>query len=229
MTLGEQIKQKREEQNLSQEALAEQIGVSRQAISKWEGDLAEPTGANKRALCQALSLELVGSAGNGRSKRQKILGIAGWGIAAILLIALVCSLYRLHRASEAALAAPEPALHSVCFYNGRQEEVTPEAGWYNLAEAESILIQWTGEPPAMVQMFFTPAGTETTEQTELLDTKVILDDGNALLLSADTLRQESRMGHLYFELSYDDPAAEEVKSELFPVFFDLDVLHAEIW
>ena len=36
MTLGEQIRQARENKNLSQEELASQLGVSRQAVSKWE-------------------------------------------------------------------------------------------------------------------------------------------------------------------------------------------------
>ena len=36
MTLGEQIKHEREKRNLSQEELAFQLGVSRQAVSKWE-------------------------------------------------------------------------------------------------------------------------------------------------------------------------------------------------
>ena len=58
MTLGEQIKQKREEKNLSQEELAEQIGVSRQAVSKWESDLSVPTGANRRLLNQVLPLDM---------------------------------------------------------------------------------------------------------------------------------------------------------------------------
>lgn len=34
--LSEQILKKRKEAGLSQEALAEQLGVSRQAVSKWE-------------------------------------------------------------------------------------------------------------------------------------------------------------------------------------------------
>ena len=50
MTLGEQIKLKREEKNLSQEELAGRIGVSRQALSKWASDLSVPPGANTRLL-----------------------------------------------------------------------------------------------------------------------------------------------------------------------------------
>ena len=39
MTLGQRIQELRKEQGLSQEALGEKLGVSRQAISKWEGEV----------------------------------------------------------------------------------------------------------------------------------------------------------------------------------------------
>ena len=42
MTTGQRIAQKRKELGLSQEALGEQMGVSRQAIYKWEADQALP-------------------------------------------------------------------------------------------------------------------------------------------------------------------------------------------
>lgn len=42
MTLGERIQTHRKRAGLSQEALAEQLGVSRQAVSKWEVDAAQP-------------------------------------------------------------------------------------------------------------------------------------------------------------------------------------------
>lgn len=42
MTMGQRIAQKRKEQNLSQEALGEALGVSRQSISKWESDSSLP-------------------------------------------------------------------------------------------------------------------------------------------------------------------------------------------
>ena len=42
MTLGERIQALRKEQGLSQEELAEAIGVSRQSVSKWENDAALP-------------------------------------------------------------------------------------------------------------------------------------------------------------------------------------------
>ena len=42
MTIGQRIAQKRKERNLSQEALGEKLGVSRQSIYKWESDAALP-------------------------------------------------------------------------------------------------------------------------------------------------------------------------------------------
>jgi len=42
MSIGQRIAQKRKELSLSQEALGEQLGVSRQSISKWESDTAMP-------------------------------------------------------------------------------------------------------------------------------------------------------------------------------------------
>ncbi len=42
MTLGEKISKLRKENNITQEQLASMFGVSRQAISKWESDVAYP-------------------------------------------------------------------------------------------------------------------------------------------------------------------------------------------
>ena len=42
MSLGEKIFKLRKEKGISQEALAEQIGTTRQAISKWENNQGFP-------------------------------------------------------------------------------------------------------------------------------------------------------------------------------------------
>ena len=42
MTLGERIASLRKEKGLSQEALGELVGVTRQAVSKWEADKTLP-------------------------------------------------------------------------------------------------------------------------------------------------------------------------------------------
>lgn len=52
MTLGEKLQQLRCGRGLSQEALAEQLGVSRQSISKWELDQTVPAPQNIKRLCE---------------------------------------------------------------------------------------------------------------------------------------------------------------------------------
>lgn len=52
MTFQDQLLKLRKENNLSQEELAEKLGVSRQAISKWETGTSSPELANLQALCE---------------------------------------------------------------------------------------------------------------------------------------------------------------------------------
>ena len=56
MTLGERIRWYRSRRGLSQEALAEQVGVSRQAVSKWETDAAAPELEKLVALARAFGV-----------------------------------------------------------------------------------------------------------------------------------------------------------------------------
>ena len=52
MTLGQRISRYRKELGISQEALGERLGVSRQAVSKWETDAAAPDMTNLMALAR---------------------------------------------------------------------------------------------------------------------------------------------------------------------------------
>ena len=52
MTMGERILKLRKAHGWSQEELAERIGVSRQAISRWESDQAKPDADNIISLCE---------------------------------------------------------------------------------------------------------------------------------------------------------------------------------
>ena len=58
MSLGENIKTKRSELKLSQEYVAEQLGVSRQTVSKWETDQSEPTAKNLTELAAIFQISL---------------------------------------------------------------------------------------------------------------------------------------------------------------------------
>ena len=51
-TLGEQLRAERTRCKMTQEFVAETLGVSRQAVSKWENDTADPSTANLLALAK---------------------------------------------------------------------------------------------------------------------------------------------------------------------------------
>ncbi|MEG2603605.1 MAG: helix-turn-helix transcriptional regulator [Clostridia bacterium] len=54
--LGEVLKQHREECKMTQEFVAESIGVSRQAVSKWENGTSDPSTSNLIALAKLCKL-----------------------------------------------------------------------------------------------------------------------------------------------------------------------------
>ena len=56
MTYGERIRQGREAKGLTQEELAEAVGVSRQAVSEWEGDLSRPAAGKLVLLSETLDI-----------------------------------------------------------------------------------------------------------------------------------------------------------------------------
>lgn len=58
MTVGQRIAQKRKELGLSQEALGEQLGVSRQSIYKWESDTVLPEVEKLIALSRMFSVSV---------------------------------------------------------------------------------------------------------------------------------------------------------------------------
>ena len=51
-TLGEQLRAERTRCKMTQEFVAETLGVSRQAVSKWENGTADPSTANLLALAK---------------------------------------------------------------------------------------------------------------------------------------------------------------------------------
>ena len=63
MSLGERIKALRRRAGLSQEQVAEQVGVSRQAVAKWEAGQSAPSTKNLRKLAQVLQVGLEELAG----------------------------------------------------------------------------------------------------------------------------------------------------------------------
>lgn len=58
MKIGSQIRQLRTERQLSQEALAQRLGLSRQAVAKWEAGAALPSTVHLLALCEVFGVSL---------------------------------------------------------------------------------------------------------------------------------------------------------------------------
>lgn len=58
MTLGEKLKEARKQAGLSQEQLAEKLGISRSAVAKWETDKGLPDVDNLKALSGLLSVSI---------------------------------------------------------------------------------------------------------------------------------------------------------------------------
>ena len=55
-SLGEVLKQHRTDRNMTQEFVAEAIGVSRQAVSKWENGTSDPSTSNLIALARLFKI-----------------------------------------------------------------------------------------------------------------------------------------------------------------------------
>lgn len=164
MDWREEIRRRREERHLSQEELAEAVGVSRQAVSKWESGARGPAGSRRGSCC---------SRSRGRCSCRAWLRKRRQG----------------------------PGLQSVRFYDEAMQEVLPEANWYDADRAVCLLVQWEGGTPATVQLVFTPAGSETAGEAQILAAALPLDGEHAALLSAAALR-ESGAGHLQILLDF---------------------------
>ncbi|MCM1189040.1 MAG: helix-turn-helix domain-containing protein [bacterium] len=229
MTLGEQIRQAREEMNLSQEELADRLGVTRQAVSKWETDNSVPQGVNRELLMQILGLKLMqdinqeqdtdqNNDGGRRRKNFSVLNhilIAGMALAALAVIVVLLYVLRFEKSS--------PEFQCIRFYDSNMQEVEAEALWYNAAQITCIYVQWDGDTPDTVKIFSTPGGSELLEETELLSTQVMLHDENFLLLSAEPLKNISQ-GHIFFGLDCGDNV---VISETYNLFYEEDTPKGE--
>ena len=58
ITLGERLKQERTRHKMTQEFVAETIGVSRQAVSKWENGVSDPSTSNLFAIANLYGISV---------------------------------------------------------------------------------------------------------------------------------------------------------------------------
>lgn len=232
MTLSEEIRQAREEKHLSQEDLAEQLGVSRQAVSKWENGIAVPQGINLDMLNKILELKTTQNKEEIEdfmvSRKRFVARRARWAaavISAVLLVFVLMAMFILIGKDTghavASTAEISPAWKAVRFYDKNQNVVDAEVLWYNAARIETILLLWEGGTPTNIRVFRIPTGSETMEQMELLLTKSIPDGDEFALLDGEILKGIGMSNHLFFELDF---GTEIVTSEEYNILYDEDML-----
>ena len=119
MTLGEQIKNAREKKNLSQEELAFQLGVSRQAVSKWENGSSLPQGIHKEMLTQILNIEIEEHTIT-KNEKMGLRELLGWVIA--ILLAIIFLVVWIHNKNADAIKVPN--IKSITFYDCNQDVVS---------------------------------------------------------------------------------------------------------
>lgn len=134
-TIGQRIQLLRKAAALSQEALAAQVGVSRQAISKWEAGLSLPGIDNLQALAQVLCVsvdELLGGAAPAAQQLPPGESVALESVQALLLAQSEAERARRRRALawKLAIAAPAVALVTVMMftYQARLDDLQGRVG-----------------------------------------------------------------------------------------------------
>ncbi len=191
MTIGELIKQARENLGMTQEALAEKLEVSRQAVSKWELGASVPSPENLTLLEEALEVsfpppeeaaaqaaalpEQGGKAPFWNWKRVALL-VLGVLVVSALLSAVTFTALKAERSADV-VRPSEPYITGVYFFNedaGQlQHDPQAGAGWYLFAPGSRVYLLVTFEEGRettvnAVSLFLTPTGTETLEYREQL-------------------------------------------------------------
>ena len=72
MTLGEKLLKLRKARQWSQEELAERIGVTRQAVSRWESDSAKPDADKIVTMCELFGVSADYLLGTGNAKEEEV-------------------------------------------------------------------------------------------------------------------------------------------------------------
>lgn len=98
MTIGQKILELRTDKGLSQEELAEIIGVSRHTVGKWENDIVNPNAENINKICETFGVDanylmsdscLSESAATDNRKNKSVFKIVVISILAICAVGLI--------------------------------------------------------------------------------------------------------------------------------------------
>ena len=144
MTLGERIYKLRNERNLTQEQLAEKLGVTRQSISKWEGDLVKPEIEKLKAMAKLFEVSLddlisdeaaeVKPAKTDRLERDaniyKFVSIITAGICLVMIVIMIAvAVNLLDRIKALELRAPEVIYQNSESYTDDVSETFSDVSW----------------------------------------------------------------------------------------------------
>lgn len=175
MTLGQRIQEARKNKGLSQEALAEQVGVSRQALGKWEKDTALPSLENLQVLACVLDVgvdELLGTAAqqNGapeptltldalralldardadKRRRSRLWGSAALGVAVVLFCVMAGAAYQYNRQVQT-LAQNYQAVQTQLSRTQSELSAQIEELQAAVRQGEATVLDWNWQPTSRV-------------------------------------------------------------------------------
>ncbi len=182
MDMGKAIREGRERLGMSQEALAERLSVSRQAVSKWEMGTSVPSPENRRALSEILRADLqveTEAVPSVPLQRWKRLTLA----AGLLCLALLAALgWVLCRAQQDGWPPPEdPQITGVYFYDAAGQEIAKsDFGWYLFPPDSTVTVAVTFQDGRehtvdQVVLFLYPTGTGVAEKRQQVGARRIRD------------------------------------------------------
>lgn len=219
MNRPEQIREARERLGLTQEALAEQLDVSRQAVSKWEMGSSEPNLENLQALSRVLGVEFSDAPETLPARQKNPWKALSLALGCLLLAALLALAVSSGRAPDApasdgttqappgepdALSGPSqdtPSITGVAFFDAEGRPLRPDLGdgWLYFEPGSSVIMavsfqDSTTDTVNAVSVFLTPTGTETLSDREQLAVQAV-DSGRAIALFPLDMSQ-GIMGHM---------------------------------
>ena len=129
-TFSERITAARKEKKLTQEQVAQALGVSRQLVSHWENGRVEPTPEQREALCKLLDIPM--DAPKPTSLYKRILAAVSLAAFIAILVMAVYPIYKSRHAGTSAEAAvqetqtPQSELYSWDWF--QQPDPQPQEG-----------------------------------------------------------------------------------------------------
>ena len=146
-TFAKRITAARKEKKLTQEQVAQAVGVSRQTVSHWENGRVEPTREQREALCRLL--EIPADAPQPTPLHRRILAAVALVAFVTILVMAVYPIYKSRRAGanpEAAQETPVPQSEKYSWDWFQQPDAQPVEGQAHIelttAERQSVGEGW---------------------------------------------------------------------------------------